>query len=147
MKLFESQTQQENDIDKRRIFQYWTVLYIMCHPYHRCVAGVFNWAVLRREVSRRGATVPDRYRLQGCQVIYVCTMMMTMMKMMDCRYQEFRPFTVSGHDRLSISQGTLYAQGRFQLIIKWNIWCFCNWAWAFSRLSIVHPERQSPRKN
>ena len=36
-----------------------------------------------------------------------------MMMMINCRYQEFRPFTVSGHDGLSISQGTLYAKERF----------------------------------
>ena len=43
-------------------------------------------------------------------------MMMMMMMMMDCRYQEFRPFTVSGHEKLSISQGTLYAKERFHLM-------------------------------
>ena len=46
---------------------------------------------------------------------------MVMMMMMDCRYQEFRPFTVSGHEGLSISQGTLYAKERFHLIIKWEL--------------------------
>ena len=44
--------------------------------------------------------------------------MMMMMITMDCRYQEFRPFSVSGHEKLSISQGTLYAKGRFHIIIK-----------------------------
>lgn len=43
---------------------------------------------------------------------------MMMMITMDCRYQEFRPFSVSGHEKLSISQGTLYAKGRFHIIIK-----------------------------
>ena len=28
------------------------------------------------------------------------------------RYQEFRPFTLQGHDTLSIKQGTLYAQNK-----------------------------------
>ena len=36
--------------------------------------------------------------------------MMMMMMVVDCRYQEFRPFTVSGHETLSLGLGTLYAK-------------------------------------